>query len=533
MSFGQPNNPSSKRRSRRSRRFRNLQARERGVFSLILSKIAPPFRSLASLFSKKEDLIPDPSDPMLPSKPPLAVKRIVLMSLSLLVVIGVLLYFIFRPFGDKPQEGLPPGPPPAAEALGEDSVPLPASAFPRVSLPQGLFSLDRSSQAELTVNRVEVAKGGSFSQAFTLLGLDNDQKSALTDLIQREDSVSAASEGDAVKAFWASPEKTPESLERIEIYPKGRVRPLVFLPGGPMKFVLYGAGSEPIDIYEAYEFSLSDHGFVREAGLAGLPYEAVGTLTELLSSRVDFLTGLKTGDYFKLLFLETYEDGRLVKPPVLKVVYFKINDVESAYYKASFPGGGDDGFYNASFRSVKKDFLLSPLQYDLLAASSSSSPSSSPGNSPIKLPTITKEQSPDRLGTEYLAPSGTPVSAIAAGIVKFAGRRGSFGNLIILSHEDGYESLYGHLSGFAEGIKTGASVDKGDLIGKVGMTGAAFRPRLDFRLKKGEEFKDPESELNSILGEEIPEPYRHDFSAEITELDRIFKALEPYDPKDT
>jgi len=92
------------------------------------------------------------------------------------------------------------------------------------------------------------------------------------------------------------------------------------------------------------------------------------------------------------------------------------------------------------------------------------------------------------LGIDYAAPSGTPVSAVADGAVTFAGRKGPNGILVMLRHGAGYATSYGHLSRIRKGLRSGARVSQGDIVGYVGATGLATGPHLDFRIKQNGKF---------------------------------------------
>ncbi|MEJ2689370.1 MAG: M23 family metallopeptidase [Deltaproteobacteria bacterium] len=95
------------------------------------------------------------------------------------------------------------------------------------------------------------------------------------------------------------------------------------------------------------------------------------------------------------------------------------------------------------------------------------------------------------LGVDLAAPIGTPIMAAADGKVIFAGRRGGFGNQVILQHGNGYKTYYGHLSRFAKGIRRGAAVTQKKIIGYVGSTGLSTGPHLDYRLQENGVFKNP------------------------------------------
>jgi murein DD-endopeptidase MepM/ murein hydrolase activator NlpD len=94
-------------------------------------------------------------------------------------------------------------------------------------------------------------------------------------------------------------------------------------------------------------------------------------------------------------------------------------------------------------------------------------------------------------GVDYAAPQGTRVRATGDGVVEFAGRKGGYGNAIILRHNGQYSTLYGHLRGFARGIHRGLRVEQGDIIGYVGQTGWATGPHLHYEFRIGGVARNP------------------------------------------
>ena len=90
-----------------------------------------------------------------------------------------------------------------------------------------------------------------------------------------------------------------------------------------------------------------------------------------------------------------------------------------------------------------------------------------------------------------MAPTGTPVVALGDGVVTFRGTNGGFGKSIQITHRGGYVTYYGHLSGYAKGIKKGARVSQGEVIGYVGSTGVSTGPHLDFRVRLNGKFINP------------------------------------------
>jgi murein DD-endopeptidase MepM/ murein hydrolase activator NlpD len=130
-------------------------------------------------------------------------------------------------------------------------------------------------------------------------------------------------------------------------------------------------------------------------------------------------------------------------------------------------------------------------------------------------------------GTDYAAPTGTPVRATSDGTVTWAARNGSFGKLVVLKHSGGFETKYAHLSDYAKGIKTGARVRQGDIIGYVGATGGATGPHLHYEFVVNGVHQNPRTVLDklpktvSIAKEELPR-----FEAQSRELLARFNELE-------
>jgi murein DD-endopeptidase MepM/ murein hydrolase activator NlpD len=102
------------------------------------------------------------------------------------------------------------------------------------------------------------------------------------------------------------------------------------------------------------------------------------------------------------------------------------------------------------------------------------------------------------LGVDYGAPIGTAVMAVASGVVESAGWAGDAGRMIKLRHGGGYETEYLHLSAFAPNLRVGGRVEQGQLIGRVGMTGAATGPHLDYRILKSGVHVNPLVELSRM-----------------------------------
>jgi murein DD-endopeptidase MepM/ murein hydrolase activator NlpD len=132
-------------------------------------------------------------------------------------------------------------------------------------------------------------------------------------------------------------------------------------------------------------------------------------------------------------------------------------------------------------------------------------------------------------GIDYAASSGTPVYAAAAGTVTFAGPKGANGNLVVIAHNQGFESFYAHLSRFASGLKSGAKVKQRQVIAYVGTTGRSTGPHLHFSLKKSGKFLDPASQLNGP-GLPMSAATLPDYKRRVRELSAALEKLTPERP---
>ena len=94
-------------------------------------------------------------------------------------------------------------------------------------------------------------------------------------------------------------------------------------------------------------------------------------------------------------------------------------------------------------------------------------------------------------GTDYAADPGTPVMSAGDGTVVSAGWSGGYGNLIVVRHRNGITTRYGHLRGFASGVRAGARVSQGQVIGYVGSTGLATGPHLHYEFRVNGAARDP------------------------------------------
>ncbi len=193
-------------------------------------------------------------------------------------------------------------------------------------------------------------------------------------------------------------------------------------------------------------------------------------LSEIYAWTIDFF-GLRKGDRFSIDFDEHYVDTTYIGLGRIHGAYFYHAGHE--FYAIPFIQDGVESFYDQEGNSLRKAFLKAPLRYSRISSRYSHS----------RLHPILKIRRP-HLGVDYAAPVGTPVLAIGDGKVVKTGYSKGNGNMVKIQHNSVYATAYLHLSRYGKGVKTGAYVTQGDIIGYVGSTGLSTGPHLDFRFYK-------------------------------------------------
>jgi len=203
-------------------------------------------------------------------------------------------------------------------------------------------------------------------------------------------------------------------------------------------------------------------------------------LAEIFSGEVDFNSELQQGDQFEVLVDRVVRNGEYGAYGDIQAAVMHTKGRRLTAYRF-VDGDGAARWYDEEGRSLRRAFLKTPLAFN---------PRITSGFSYNRLHPVHGTRRP-HLGVDFGAPTGTPVLAVASGVVTTAGWAGEAGRLVRLKHSGGYETLYLHLSGFAPGIRAGSRVDQGQVIAYVGSTGTSTGPHLDYRVVKDGKYLNP------------------------------------------
>ncbi len=189
---------------------------------------------------------------------------------------------------------------------------------------------------------------------------------------------------------------------------------------------------------------------------------------------------IRKGDRLVIFYRQKTRLGSQFGSPVIEASMVEVHGKK--HYVFLFNKGR---YYNAKGREVEGFFLALPVRYTRIS-----------DRFTYKRwhPILHRYRA--HLGIDYAAPRGTPVKAARAGKIIFAGRKGGYGNVIIIRHESGYKTLYGHLRNFRRGIRRGKYVKKGQVIAYVGSTGMSTGPHLHFGLYKGSKAINPANSVH-------------------------------------
>jgi murein DD-endopeptidase MepM/ murein hydrolase activator NlpD len=202
-----------------------------------------------------------------------------------------------------------------------------------------------------------------------------------------------------------------------------------------------------------------------------LPYALAAELEAIYEWTIDFFS-IQPGDKFTVIYDEKFIDT--VSIGVERIWGAKFTHRKKELYAIPFKQNGKVKYWGKDGSSLRKQLLMTPLKFTRISS----------GFTNARLHPVLKVYRPHH-GIDYAAPIGTPVRAVADGVVIQKGYRGAAGNMLKIKHSGDLTSGYMHLSKFGKGIENGTRVTQGQVIGYVGSTGRSTGAHLDFRLWKG------------------------------------------------
>ncbi|MBR2031444.1 MAG: peptidoglycan DD-metalloendopeptidase family protein [Alistipes sp.] len=317
------------------------------------------------------------------------------------------------------------------------------------------------------IERHTVERGDSWSKILENYGIGTQKVLRLDQLTKNICPLRTIRAGSHYTTFTRQ-DSTAVQLDYL-VYEKNLVDYVVFAFVGDS--VAVREGQREVEIRRkksSATISTSLWGAIMEAEL---PYSLASEMEDIYQWTVDFF-GIQQGDSFTVIYDEKFIDTLSVG--VGRIWGAKFTHRGKDIYAIPFEQGGKLQYWEEDGGSLRKQLLKAPLKFTRISSKFSHA----------RFHPVLKKYRPHH-GVDYAAPVGTPVRAVADGTVTKKSYDKAAGNMLKIKHPGNLSSGYLHLRGFAKGIKVGARVSQGQIIGYVGSTGRSTGPHLDFRLWKG------------------------------------------------
>lgn len=332
-------------------------------------------------------------------------------------------------------------------------------------------SIQTSDQVEATTElharEVVIQRGDNLSSLMARMGVSDEEATEFL----RSDS----------KASAIARQLVPGKAFSAEVTHEGELDNLVFPLNGDRANALviqrtadgFDANIQALKLERktALKSATIRHSLFGAADDAGIPDSIAVQLADIFGGDIDFHRDLRKGDKFSVVYETISHQGKAVGTQRILTAEF-INDgkpYRAFWYQTENSSGG---YYTEAGRSVRKAFLRSPLEFSRITS----------GFSNARYHPVLRETRAHR-GIDYGAPTGTRVKTTGDGVIDFAGIQGGYGKVIMVRHPGNRITVYGHLSGFASGIRKGVRVSQGEVIGHVGATGIATGPHLHYEFR--------------------------------------------------
>lgn len=212
---------------------------------------------------------------------------------------------------------------------------------------------------------------------------------------------------------------------------------------------------------------------------AGLTDKLTMELAGIFGWDIDFVLDIRKGDRFGVVYEELYLDGEKIDNGRILAASFN-NQGRELTAVLYTDDDGVSGYFTPDGRSMRKAFLRTPVDFARI---------SSHFNLKRRHPVLHKIRA--HKGTDYAASPGTPIKAAGDGKVILAGRKGGYGNAVVLQHGNNITTLYAHMRSFAKGVRSGKWVKQGQVVGYVGSSGLATGPHLHYEFRVNGQPRNP------------------------------------------
>jgi murein DD-endopeptidase MepM/ murein hydrolase activator NlpD len=348
----------------------------------------------------------------------------------------------------------------------------PSDVPPAAALQAGATVIAQQASVGSTI-QVIVGRNDTLDAIFRRMALDTADLAAIRQLPGIRQSLDFLKPGDAIKLTHADGELKELTRKVSETQTLKVVRQD---DGFAAKMI-----DNPVQIRVRTATATIDSSLFQAAEAADISDIVALKLANVFAWDIDFVLDIREGDRFTAVYERIYQDGKYLRDgEILAAEFVNSGKVYRAVRFVTESGGAS--YYTPDGLPMRKAFLRAPVEFTRV---------SSVFNPHRLHPILNLIRG--HMGTDYAAPTGTPVHAAGEGRVSFAGRRGGYGNALVLAHSNSVSTLYGHMSRFAKNIRVGTHVQQGEVIGYVGMTGLATGPHLHYEYLVNGVHKNPQT----------------------------------------
>ncbi|MFN0023789.1 MAG: peptidoglycan DD-metalloendopeptidase family protein [Parvularculaceae bacterium] len=375
--------------------------------------------------------------------------------------------------------------------------------------------------------RVALTKGETFVDALRRAGVRADDRNEAAYAFGKLHNLRALRPGETFQMTVAEPYKTLYELLSLDDAPAMHLIALDYRAGAEKRISLSradGGGfvansrAAPLTTRIAAVNGRIDGSLYLSAKRQGAPDEVIAGLAQMFAYDVDFQREIFGGDEFEAIFEVRYDEtGRLVAGG--DILYGRLKwrgrAKEKGYYRFAAEAGGRAEFFDASGESARRLLMKTPIDGARLSS----------GFGTRRHPILGYAKA--HKGVDFAASRGTPIMAAGDGVIEKAGPFGTFGNYIRIRHAQGYKTAYAHMNSIKKGVRAGARVRQGEVIGTVGSTGRSTGPHLHYEVHLKDRAVNPQS-LKIATGYELG---GHDMQRFKDERDSInAMRLQPAEP---
>jgi len=255
------------------------------------------------------------------------------------------------------------------------------------------------------------------------------------------------------------------------------VHALVYEPN-PFDYVVFhfkdtlrvDVGKHPVEIRDREIAGVIGSSLAETIQVIGISHELTNRFVDIFAWQIDFQR-LQRGDRFKLFYKEQFVKGKAIGIDRIEGIYFE--HANKPYYAIPFDQGKGKEYFDAEGNSLRKALLKYPIEFTRISSR----------YNPKRFHPVARVFRAHR-GTDFAAPTGTPIRSVGDGVVLEARYNGNNGNYVKIRHNSLYTTQYLHMSKIASGLRPGNRVSQGETIGFVGSTGLSTGPHLCYRFWK-------------------------------------------------